>query len=462
MALWQAWEEECGAPQDVPFWATVWPAAQLLARVVQAEPLWVRGQTVLDLGCGSGVAGIAALDAGAGRVVAHDIDPVALAIAARNARANAVELLLQGPPLLHAPCPLWSKNPNALPHWRLRKPLHLTPSCTALCDSPYSSSTQAVNVEVKRGMDWKKLLGSITKSVDEELRLRNEYLLTENRMLRQRSPGRIQLTDSDRHALAEIGRQLGRQTLEEIATVAKPATILAWHRKFASPPSDLSQQPKSVGRPRIDREIEELVVRMARENRSWGYDRIVGALANVGYTISDQTVGNILKRHSILPAPERTKTVTWREFIRIHLDMLEATDFFTSELWSGLGLLIFPLLWCIHFGRQHVNAMGRSLHQWRHEVRSLMLRVLHGRAPVQRGVYEITTCTRSEAIRYSTGLQCMTLSACTSDAERPLRTQAMGKVVCVSTARAKQIRDGPMPRRQQRNLLWKDDLRRAA
>ena len=104
-ALWQAWEEECGAPQAVPFWATVWPAGQLLARVVQAEPAWVRGQTVLDLGCGSGVAGIAALDAGATRVVAHDIDPVALAIAAQNARANAVELLLQGPPLLHAPCP---------------------------------------------------------------------------------------------------------------------------------------------------------------------------------------------------------------------------------------------------------------------------------------------------------------------------------------------------------------------
>ena len=105
MALWQAWEEECGAPQAVPFWATVWPAGQLLARVVQAEPAWVRGQTVLDLGCGSGVAGIAALYAGAARVVAQDIDPVALAIAAQNARANTVELLLQGTPLLHAPCP---------------------------------------------------------------------------------------------------------------------------------------------------------------------------------------------------------------------------------------------------------------------------------------------------------------------------------------------------------------------
>jgi Ribosomal protein L11 methyltransferase (PrmA) len=104
-ALWQAWEEECGVPQAVPFWATVWPAGQLLARVVQAEPAWVRGQTVLDLGCGSGVAGIAALSAGAARVMAHDIDPVALAIAAQNARANAVELLLQGTPCSTRPAP---------------------------------------------------------------------------------------------------------------------------------------------------------------------------------------------------------------------------------------------------------------------------------------------------------------------------------------------------------------------
>jgi hypothetical protein len=357
---------------------------------------------------------------------------------------------------------VWSKNPNALSRWRLRKPLRLASSCIALCDSPYSSSRQAVNVEVKRSMDWKKLLESITKSVDEELRLRNEYLLSENSMLRQRSPGRVQMTDSDRHALAGIGRQLGKQALEEIATVARPATILAWHRKFAAPPSEISQQPKSVGRPRMNREIEALVVRMARENRSWGYDRIVGALANVGYTLSDQTVGNILKRHSILPAPQRKKTVTWREFIRIHLDVLGATDFFNSELWSGLRLLMFSLLWRFHCGRQHVNAVGKSLHQWRHEMCSLGLRVLHRCAQVQRWVCGITTCTRSGAIRYGTGLQCIMRSACTPDVERPLRTQARGKVVCVSTVRSKQIRDGPMPHRQRRNLLWKDELRRAA
>jgi hypothetical protein len=90
---------------------------------------------------------------------------------------------------------------------------------------------------------------------------------------------------------------------------------------------------------------------MARENRTWGYDRIVGALANLGYTISDQTVGNILKHHGIPPAPERKKTMTWREFIRIHMDVLGATDFFTSEVWMRCALVIAYLFCFIHVGR---------------------------------------------------------------------------------------------------------------
>jgi len=84
--------------------------------------------------------------------------------------------------------------------------------------------------------------------------------------------------------------------------------------------------------------LEALVVRLAQENRRWGYDRIAGALANLGYTISAQTIGNLLKRHGIPPAPERQKTTTGKEFIRTHLDMLVATDFFTTEVWTKGGL----------------------------------------------------------------------------------------------------------------------------
>ena len=69
----------------------------------------------------------------------------------------------------------------------------------------------------------------------------------------------------------------------------------------------------------------------ATDNRDWGYDRIAGALANLGHAVSDQTVGNVLKRHGILPAPERKKTTTWKDFVRAHREVLAATDFFTTE-----------------------------------------------------------------------------------------------------------------------------------
>jgi putative transposase len=142
----------------------------------------------------------------------------------------------------------------------------------------------------------------------------------------------MRLGTGGRKALAEIGQKLGKQALEQVATIVKPDTILAWHRKLVAQKFDGSQQRKALGRPKIDQELEALVVRMAQENRSWGYDRMVGALANLGYTISDQTVGNILKRHGIPPAPERQTTTTWKKFIRTHMDPLVATDFFTAEV----------------------------------------------------------------------------------------------------------------------------------
>src|SRR6266852_8560318 len=212
-------------------------------------------------------------------------------------------------------------------------------------------------------MDWKQLLAFITGSVDEELRLRNAYLAAENRILRdQIKARRVLLTDAERKMLAEIGDKLGRQALQEIATIAKPDTILAWHRKFVDQQGVSAPQRQSVGRPRIAKELEDLVVRMARENRSWGYDRIVGALINLGYRVSDQTVGNILKRHGLPPAPERKKTTTWQEFIRLHMAMLIATGFFTHAVWSWFGLAISALLCFLHCGRHYVCEAGMTLH----------------------------------------------------------------------------------------------------
>jgi hypothetical protein len=111
----------------------------------------------------------------------------------------------------------------------------------------------------------------------------------------QPASGRVWLSDGERQNLAEIGQRLGRQALEEIATIVKPDTILAWHRKLMAQKFDGSPQRNAPGRPPINADLEALVVRLAQENRSWGYDRLAGALQHLGYTIIDQTVGNILK-----------------------------------------------------------------------------------------------------------------------------------------------------------------------
>jgi transposase InsO family protein len=211
-------------------------------------------------------------------------------------------------------------------------------------------------------MDWKTLLAYISGSVDGELLLRNEYLVAENRILRDQIKGRVQLSNAERQTLAEIGKKLGKKALEEIAHVVKPDTILGWQRKLTADKFDGSNQRQSFGRPRVDKELEDLVVQMAKENRSWGYDRLAGALAHLGYDISDQTVGNILKRRGLLPAPERRKTTTWKECIRTHMDVLWATDFFTTEVWTLGGLVTFYILFFIKLDTREIRIAGVTPH----------------------------------------------------------------------------------------------------
>jgi putative transposase len=95
---------------------------------------------------------------------------------------------------------------------------------------------------------------------------------------------------------------------------------------------------------------------------AWGYDRIVGALANLGYHASDQTVGNVLRRHGIPPAPERKRTTTWAEFIRTHLALLAATDFFTVEVLTLRGLVTYYVLFFIQLESRRVAITGITPH----------------------------------------------------------------------------------------------------
>jgi putative transposase len=181
-------------------------------------------------------------------------------------------------------------------------------------------------------MLWARLLAYITGTVNQELLLRNEYLAAENRILRGQIKGRLLLSDGEKVTLAEIAHRLGRMVLEDVATTAKPDTILGWYRKLIGNKFDGSKFRRSIGRPKVDQETERLVLQMARENPSWGHDRIVGALANLGHHLSDQTMGNVLRRHGISPAPKRKQSVSWKSFIRAHGDVLVGMDFFTTEV----------------------------------------------------------------------------------------------------------------------------------
>jgi hypothetical protein len=122
--------------------------------------------------------------------------------------------------------------------------------------------------------------------VNQELLLQNEYLVAENGIWKARLQPGWRLSDGERATLAESGRRLGRKGLPQVARIAKPDTILAWYRQLIAAKFDGSKRRRSPGRPRTSPEIENLVVRFARENSGWGYDRIVGALANLGLQVS--------------------------------------------------------------------------------------------------------------------------------------------------------------------------------
>jgi hypothetical protein len=211
-------------------------------------------------------------------------------------------------------------------------------------------------------MDWARMLAYVTGTVDQELLARNEYLATENRIMKAQLKERLKLSDAERGALGEIGHRLGRKVLAEVATIARPETILGWYRKLVARKFDGSKARRGPGRPRINREVEQLIIRMASENGDWGYDRIAGALANLGYAISDQTVGNVLRRHGLPPAPERKRTITWAAFIRTHLALLAGTDFFTAEVLTLRGLVTYYVLFFIHLESRRVDIAGITVH----------------------------------------------------------------------------------------------------
>jgi transposase InsO family protein len=185
-----------------------------------------------------------------------------------------------------------------------------------------------------------------------------DYLQEENRVLREQLGGkRLRFNDDQRRRLAVRAKKLSWRMLHEVRTIVTPATLLAWHRRLIAEKYDGSKR-RGPGRPHTKDEIRQLVVRMALENRDWGYRRIQGALANLGHEVARGTIADILKQHGLEPAPERERKTTWKEFLCRHRDVIAAADFFTIEAWTRNGMTRFLVLFLIDLSTRRVQIAG--------------------------------------------------------------------------------------------------------
>jgi putative transposase len=189
-----------------------------------------------------------------------------------------------------------------------------------------------------------------------------DYLNAENRMLRERlGSRRIIFTDAERRVLAEKARVVGRKALRELGTIVTPETLLRWHRELVARKWTFIER-RRPGRPRTRTDLVALVLRMAGENRGWGYTRIQGAMANLGHMLGRGTIRRILKEHGIEPAPVRGNGMSWSVFLKAHWKTLAAADFFAVEVWSWRGLVTHYVLFVIDLATRRVHIAGITVH----------------------------------------------------------------------------------------------------
>jgi hypothetical protein len=155
-------------------------------------------------------------------------------------------------------------------------------------------------------------------------------------LLKDRLGGRrIIYKKTERRRLARRAHALGRKTLSELDTLVTPDTLMRWYRTLVAQKWTYPHR-RGPGRPRTIQVIVQLIIRMALENRSWGYTRIQGALANLGHDVSRGTIANVLSKHGIDPAPERGRHTSWSTFLKAHWESIAATDFFTVEVMKSV------------------------------------------------------------------------------------------------------------------------------
>ncbi|QIY76805.2 integrase core domain-containing protein [Streptomyces sp. RLB1-33] len=186
----------------------------------------------------------------------------------------------------------------------------------------------------------------------EILALRHQLLVLQRQV---RKPA---FTDTDRAVLAGLLHRLPMGKLRQLLLLVRPDTIMRWHRDLLKRRHAATCIPKRRGRPPTVRSIRTLVLRLARENSSWGYRRIHGELAALGIKVAASTIWEILREHGIPPAPEREST-TWADFLRNQADALLACDFFETRTLTGARLYVFAV---IEHATRRIRILGTTAH----------------------------------------------------------------------------------------------------
>ena len=163
--------------------------------------------------------------------------------------------------------------------------------------------------------------------------------------------------------MAEKAKAIGRAGLKYLQTLFSPDTLLRWHRELCAKHHDPSKkQANKVGRPELSDEVKEVILRLAKENTSWGYDRIVGECANLGFLVSATSVASLFDANGIEPVTKRGKSPTWSEFLGSHMDVLAAVDFTTIDIWTLSGLKTYYLLFFMEISTRRVHFAGLTQH----------------------------------------------------------------------------------------------------
>ncbi len=200
-----------------------------------------------------------------------------------------------------------------------------------------------------------RLLPMSNQAKDAEiLSLRHQLVVLQ----RQLNGERVRFDPSDRAVLAALLHRLPRDVLHRVRLLVRPDTVLRWHRDLVTHRHALASRPKRAGRPHTVRSIRTLVLRLARDNSSWGYRRIHGELLVLGVKVAASTVWEILRDAGIEPAPERTAS-TWAAFLRSQADAILAADFFELVTLTGARLYVLAI---IEHASRRIQILGATAH----------------------------------------------------------------------------------------------------